>query len=478
MRAGLIAFIFSRVVRTVLKSTARLPLGLKLLALLVLACNVTPAATLGVELVVSTSGGLVVSRILPSSPANSAGLLIGDVLTAFNGAPIRSPEQLQSMLSQLSQTSSASIELLRSGQRRVLQVQFGASPTNPPSHNTRSSETLVETSLKKQTVIDALGTGGPAATLLVPAGWQLDARVLWRPLPSDPATFQIVARSQDGSSEIGILPNLVFAWNPMLAQMGLPGNVFLGAEIKPPTMDAAEAVQNLVIPRFQPALRGARMIGGEPLPGLAAAAARKNPDAQAFRPSFAATRTRFEYVSSGITYEEDLYLVLTSVQIPTAGMSVTYWSVDQAFYSRAKKGALEHQQGLMEAMIFSFKPTLQWYNRYSQVSQMLVQDQIQQSNRAVELSRFLARTSEQITASVRSAYQNRQQALDRVNAQWDQHIRDVDEYRAGNGESMSLPSGYEKAWTNATGDVVLSNSVSFNPNAGSSLDWRQMDKVR
>jgi hypothetical protein len=39
---------------------------------------------------------------------------------------------------------------------------------------------------------------------------------------------------------------------------------------------------------------------------------------------------------------------------------------------------------------------------------------------------------------------------------------------------IELPSGFPDAWVNSSGEYVLSNDAGFDPNLGSTLEWRRM----
>lgn len=59
--------------------------------------------------------GVVVDSVSPGSPADRAGLRPGDVLTAFDGAPLRVPADLHGALDRLAGGQRAAVRLLRDG---------------------------------------------------------------------------------------------------------------------------------------------------------------------------------------------------------------------------------------------------------------------------------------------------------------------------------------------------------------------------
>ncbi len=59
--------------------------------------------------------GVVVSQVVPGSPAHEAGIQEGDVILRFADQPIQSPRQLQNVVEQCEPSSTQPIELLRGG---------------------------------------------------------------------------------------------------------------------------------------------------------------------------------------------------------------------------------------------------------------------------------------------------------------------------------------------------------------------------
>ncbi|HEV8395897.1 MAG TPA: trypsin-like peptidase domain-containing protein [Vicinamibacterales bacterium] len=73
-------------------------------------------------------GGLLVSSVAPDGPAAKAGVLIGDVVLALDGAPVASPEDLLDLLTGSRVGQTATLQLLRGGSPTDVQVTIGARP--------------------------------------------------------------------------------------------------------------------------------------------------------------------------------------------------------------------------------------------------------------------------------------------------------------------------------------------------------------
>jgi S1-C subfamily serine protease len=74
-------------------------------------------------------GGLLVVNVTADSPAARAGVLVGDVLLAFDGHPLTSPEDLLDLLVGDRVNRAATVRLLRGGRHMELTVTVGERPT-------------------------------------------------------------------------------------------------------------------------------------------------------------------------------------------------------------------------------------------------------------------------------------------------------------------------------------------------------------
>ncbi|MGC4073608.1 MAG: Do family serine endopeptidase [Nibricoccus sp.] len=69
--------------------------------------------------------GVVVSVVAPGGPAEKAGIKVYDVITAINGRPVVSWEDLRLIVAQLAPNSEASVDLYREGKQRTIKAQLG-----------------------------------------------------------------------------------------------------------------------------------------------------------------------------------------------------------------------------------------------------------------------------------------------------------------------------------------------------------------
>lgn len=73
-----------------------------------------------------TGGGLLVLRVEPHSPADEAGLLLGDTLLTLDGSPMRRPSDLQARLSPVRVGQRLDAKVLRAG--KTMDVTVGIGP--------------------------------------------------------------------------------------------------------------------------------------------------------------------------------------------------------------------------------------------------------------------------------------------------------------------------------------------------------------
>jgi hypothetical protein len=75
------------------------------------------------------------------------------------------------------------------------------------------------------------------------------------------------------------------------------------------------------------------------------------------------------------------------------------------------------------------------------------------------------------------SYRQRSQSQDRISRSFSEYIRGVETYRNPyENRPIQLPSGYANAWVNRSGEYILSPQAGFDPNIGSNIEWRRLEK--
>ncbi len=87
----------------------------------------------GVELNGSSTGGAQVSTVQQNSPASSAGLQSGDLVTAVNGKAITSTEQFIATVDGYAPGQTITMTIKRGGQTKTVSVTLGTRPAASPS---------------------------------------------------------------------------------------------------------------------------------------------------------------------------------------------------------------------------------------------------------------------------------------------------------------------------------------------------------
>jgi predicted metalloprotease with PDZ domain len=85
--------------------------------------------------------GVVVSDVLPDTPAQRAGLERGDVITAMDGEAVVSVVSFRNRIAAADPETRVTLQLVRGGRERRVQVVLGAQET-APGEDTAAPETL------------------------------------------------------------------------------------------------------------------------------------------------------------------------------------------------------------------------------------------------------------------------------------------------------------------------------------------------
>lgn len=337
--------------------------------------------------------------------------------------------------------------------------------------------------LKMFSCMDTQGIGCEAFRLLIPRDWEFSGGVHWRlDNPAMPAVIAFQVRNPQGAEAFEVFPTLSFYWtnNPMVLMNFPLGSMYLGNEVRPPAA-ALQVLQEVVVPRYRGQAPGLRIVQQEHLPELPAQLQMVNPAASAGPASADGAKIRLQYQSDAQTVEEEIFGVVQVnrmvVPVLMGMMENIFWVADFLFAFRAPLGQLEAHSDLFQAMVRSVRLNPQWYSRYMQVSQYLVQNQIQQIQHLGQLSWIISQTSDQISDMIMDSYYQRQQTMDRLSTSFSQAVRGVDGYYDPVGQAeVELPGGYERAWTNGLGEYILTNDPNFDPNLGSTVDWQPLQR--
>ena len=226
--------------------------------------------------------------------------------------------------------------------------------------------------------VDTQGIGIEAFTMLIPSDWTFDGAIRWvLDNPGMPAVASFRITSRDGKDEVETFPNQSFFWttNPMTLQLKPVGSKYFGAEVRPP-VGPIEALKKIILPRFRKGFKDLRIVSQRELPELASSlgAGQSQPGVRA---EAEGASVRIEYKVGERLKEEEIYAVVESFSFPLQTMFGTHtntmWTVDYIFSFKSDKGRLDEQTKLFQTIVSSFRLSPQWFNKYNQVVEYLIQ---------------------------------------------------------------------------------------------------------
>jgi hypothetical protein len=336
---------------------------------------------------------------------------------------------------------------------------------------------------KQYSCVDRQGTGGEAFSFLMPVDWVFDGGITWiLDNPGMPATAAMKLTNPRGSEQFELFPNQAFWYttNQQMLYINPVGSRYFGCEVRP-QMNAMQALHRVVLPRFRGNAGNLRVISEQEVPELVQIIKKTQQPQAGLRADADAGKVRVEYTMNGKPMEEEIYTAVESYTYPIQSWGGTVyntnWTVDYIFSFKAEKGKLDEAAKIFQTIIYSFRVNPNWYNKYTQLVNYLIQRQIQQIHSIGELSRMLAQTSDQIREDNMRQYYEREAIHDKISENFSDYIRGVDRYYDPNvGHQVELPAGYNNAWSNPLGEYIISDDPNYNPNIGSNLHWEQLER--
>ena len=238
--------------------------------------------------------------------------------------------------------------------------------------------------LDPRTLTDTAVTGLKSHELLLPAGWSLDAEVLWTPAV-DAAFVNVRARatSPGGGHEVTWMPDGGFTDG--LDTDAAYGEVTDGKVRFPHFDSAADFIARAVLPRFRPDAEGVEVLAEDASPGLADAwerhhetfltAQKKHASAvyakrvDGTRPGHTASPTtaevtapqvRLRYDENGTLYDESFTFVQLVLTTPTDAGPAHDWFVFAVSALRAPADGLDAATPGLRSVAESLRPTQRW----------------------------------------------------------------------------------------------------------------------
>jgi len=337
---------------------------------------------------------------------------------------------------------------------------------------------------KKRELFDRNGFNMPVGTLLIPSDWQFYSEVNWI-LARSGVPVDIYSKSYNLNTfeAFETFPTQCFYWtNSQMTQTNFPRGSFLyGHEVQPPT-DVLSALKLIALTRFRSEYGDLRIVEEKVLSGLAESLGgqgQQTPMMQVFNEG---GMVKLEYTLNGILVGEELYGVIEIASTTMSDMfqgSVTssFWYLSYLYSFKAPKGKLIQEQKKFQTILHSFDLNLQWYNRYTQLVQQIIAQNIQNIKSLGELSRYIAKTNDEISQIIIDGYNSRQAVNDRIADNFSRTIRGVETLAEPGGSNVELPLGYDNAWISDGGEYIVSDDPLFNPNFNSEFNWERLKRT-
>jgi len=96
-------------------------------------------AGLAKSLSIDPPRGVLVNKVHPAGQAATAGLRVGDVITAVDGRAVNDPKALRFRIATLAVGGTARLDILRAGEQRQISLALSPPPEIPPRETTRIS---------------------------------------------------------------------------------------------------------------------------------------------------------------------------------------------------------------------------------------------------------------------------------------------------------------------------------------------------
>jgi hypothetical protein len=336
-----------------------------------------------------------------------------------------------------------------------------------------ASATAADPTLRLRTlrVNDPMSNGIEAFRMLAPVGWVRRGGVVWDLRYASVASVVMQLRNPRAPEALETFQLIPQIWQEA-GILGFPeGSIYLGMVVRRP-LSAIAMVEGLVVPAFRGGF-APRVTARVAMPHVARALAAGG-QGPVTTTQYDAGRVRIAYTANGRAMEEDFYAVSFYSQAPSLP-GATMWGPQFLYSFKAPRGQLDGRARLLQTMVSSVRLSLKWYAGYARVFDMWVNGQMQAIRAAGALSKTIAAASDSISRATSEAWENQQRAYDRVYDQVSEQIRGVETYdNPFEGRDVQLPSDYRYAWASASGEYVLSDQAGFNPNVGSTTEWRQL----
>jgi hypothetical protein len=385
--------------------------------------------------------------------------------------------------------------------------------------------------------VDKAGTGLVAATYLVPEGWKVEDKIEWNiNNVAQPATAELFVFDEETNSSMQGFPNLVFLVNTdaNMSKEYPEGSSFLGAEVVNQKPGVLDLIEDYILPEFRN-IDGLKIIESKKL----SIAESNHKRAGEFKNTNSKSGVvKIEYTEDGVNFEETIFGTITFIPVSQhqqyAYLSMCYgckaekgnlkstmgifetilnsvkmnpkWAVtynqvmklamqDAMHYSRNSGGYDDNNSNYGDnyegndydngSYGDNYEGNDYEGNDYGNGSDGNYNEEASggfsnggnySAGNVGDLSNYLQQANESINDGIIQNYENRQLSNDRIAEGYSDYTLGYQNFTDPNsGEVYKLSSGYDNAWTDNNGSVVLSNDAGYDPNVGGSSSWSSLD---
>jgi hypothetical protein len=443
------------------------------------------SAGAGIAILPGDNGSVIIQRVLENGPAAQAGIRPGDVLLAVEGRDVRAMdfEQIPHLIRGPAGSRVTLIVVTPGQQPRQAVVTRGGVPARiPPNEQPqqpvgpdpgppRGPQPAPQGVRKfvRVSFHDPAANNVEAWIMLIPSGWQMQGRIAWLHEYTVLANAAVRVRDPQSGAELEWLPVQNFVFMPQPPMPMQPFQNYNGQLWLQPIADGPQFAQVFWMGNSLQHLRQARLVRQEEVPALAAEFIRqfRGPaEARAFR-------LRYEYQNNGQPWEEEVTFAL----LYSGNQFATHWQVNYATTRRAPRGMLDRLTPEMNAMVASATTTPMWDATLQICRQLMRQGLMQQIRDNAAFSAQLAQYREHTFNLSQQIHQERMTSMDQRAETFREVLGGIETYKDPyKHELIQLPQGFKKYWVNRQGEYILSDVEGYNPNVGSTDDWRDMQR--
>ncbi len=335
------------------------------------------------------------------------------------------------------------------------------------SHGEPEDEAL---RISYRSVEDPLAGDIESFRYLAPEGWEvIGPGVVWNVgLRNGGVSASLDVGDPEQPRGFAYLPYLPYHWSePQPFGIG-EGQVYsvLGSVTQRP-LTAVEYLETIAIPGNFPGLT--RVVGSQPLPDVA----------EAVRESFGlssvdAARSRIVFENGARQLEAHVYAWISYETNTLAGLTTTLWQPELLYVVYAAPGRLDDEAPLLNTLALSYIVNPDWVAVVNQVEALRIEGTAREQELLDDLVETLRETNDAIFDYTAESFRDRQAANDRVFQNMTEAIRGTETYADPGVGNIELPGGFAEVWATGTGDWILSNDALYDPNIGSSVDWKRI----